>query len=71
MNKGNDRSARTRAQGPITLEGITERITLIRRLVALSLDFDSKARTHAELAQAGLTELEAALAHSAQKGGAQ
>jgi hypothetical protein len=59
------------ATGPLTLEQIHERIALVRRLVALSLDFDTKARTNAELAQAGLAELETKLASRGVKGGAQ
>jgi hypothetical protein len=57
------------AREPLTLDAITERIALIRRLVMASLDFDAKARANAELAQAGLAELDAALA-AARKGGA-
>jgi len=57
------------ATEPPTLASILERITLARRLVMLSLDFSAKARTNAELAQAGLAELDVLLA-SAVKAGA-
>jgi hypothetical protein len=53
-----------------TLEAILERVTLARRLVMLSLDFSAKARANAELAQAGLAELDTMLAAAAQKRGA-
>jgi hypothetical protein len=52
----------------LTVAEITERITLVRRLVMLSLDFSAKARTNAELAQAGLAELDAMLTAAAKAG---
>jgi len=71
MNRGKNTGAPARAQEPLTLAAIQERITLVRRLVCLSLDFEAKARMNAELAQAGLAELDVMLAHAAQKGGAE
>lgn len=52
---------------PPTLADIQERIVLVRRLVALSLDFDAKARSNAELARTGLLELEGMLAREIQQ----
>lgn len=66
MSKGNV----TTGASALTVAEIQERISLVRRLVMLSLDFGAKSRANAELAQAALAELDAQLAHAASKAGA-
>ena len=56
---------------PPALADIQQRIVLVRQLVALSLEFNAKARTNAELAQAGLAELDTLIAHAVREGGVQ